>query len=40
MPVSMEGAGNGVSVPSALRSNSMNTLFQISTPGSLVEPVP
>ena len=38
MPVSIDGAGNGVSVPSAPRSNSMNTLFQISISGSV--PVP
>ena len=38
MPVSIDGAGSGVSVPSALRSNSMNTLFQISISGSV--PVP
>ena len=31
MPVSIDGAGSGFSVPSACRSNSMNTLFQIST---------
>ena len=35
MPVSIDGAGNGVSVPLASRSNSMNTLFQISTKRSL-----
>ncbi len=34
MPVSIDGAGSGVSTPSALRSNSMNTLFQISISGS------
>ncbi len=38
IPVSMQGAGSGVRVPSALRSNSMNTLFQISISGSA--PVP
>ena len=31
MPVSIDGAGSGVSTPSAFLSNSMNTLFQIST---------
>ena len=31
--MSIDGAGSGVSVPSALRSNSMNTLFQISISG-------
>jgi hypothetical protein len=30
MPVSIDGAGSGWSVPSGCRSNSMNTLFQIS----------
>jgi hypothetical protein len=30
MPVSIERAGSGFSAPSACRSNSMNTLFQIS----------
>jgi hypothetical protein len=38
IPVSMDGAGSGLSTPSALRSNSMNTLFQISISGSV--PVP
>ena len=31
IPVSIEGAGRGVRAPSACRSNSMKTLFQIST---------
>ena len=35
MPVSMDGAGSGVSVPSAARSNCMKTWFQIS-----IQPVP
>ena len=35
MPVSIDGAGRGVSVPLSSRSNSMNTLFQISTKRSL-----
>ncbi len=35
MPVSIDGAGSGVSVPSLSRSNSMKTLFQISTKRSL-----
>jgi hypothetical protein len=30
-PVSIEGAGSGFSSPPACRSNSMKTLFQIST---------
>jgi hypothetical protein len=38
IPVSIDGAGSGVSVPSAVRSNSMKTLFQISISGSLPEP--
>ncbi len=35
MPVSIDGAGRGVSAPCASRSNSMKTLFQISTKRSL-----
>ena len=35
MPVSIDGAGSGTSVPSFWRSNSMNTLFQTSTRRSL-----
>ncbi len=31
MPVSIEGAGSGFNRPSGWRSNSMKTLFQIST---------
>jgi hypothetical protein len=30
MPVSMDGAGSAFKTPSLCRSNSMNTLFQIS----------
>ncbi len=36
MPVSIDGAGSGASVPSFWRSNSMNTLFQTSTRRSLL----
>ena len=37
IPVSIERAGSGVSTPAASRSNSMKTLFQISTNRSLPE---
>ena len=40
MPVSIDGAGSGLSVPSACRSNSMNTLFQISTNRSQLQSSP